>query len=153
MYKYSGTALVVEAPDLGARLRERMAQAGVGVRALAKRSGVDKGTISAWHSGAQTRVRVGTARKVAAALGTSVEHLLDLPPAGDAEGGAAVPAGQARLLRRIAALTPVIEALEEPTNDLAETLASSAARLARLDDALAQLESLADDARSAGGGG
>jgi transcriptional regulator with XRE-family HTH domain len=128
-----------------------MASAGVGVRALAKRSRVDKGTISAWHSGSQRRVRVATARKVAAALGAPVEYLLDLPPTGEEEeAGAALSSEQVRVLRRIAALAPAIEALEEPTTDLSQALAASGARLARLEDVLLQLKSLADDVRSAG---
>lgn len=124
-----------------------MENSSIGVRALAQRSGVDKGTVSAWHSGAQTRVRVETARKVAAALGTTVEYLLDMPPTGGPELGKALRSDQVRLLRRIAALAPAIEALEEPTADLSQALAASETRLARLEDVLQQLKILAEDAR------
>jgi transcriptional regulator with XRE-family HTH domain len=127
-----------------------MASAGLGVRALAQRSRVDKGTISAWRSGGQTKVRVETAGKVAAALGTSVEHLLDMPPA-RLRGSPAPPPEQVRLLRRMVALAPAIEAAEEPTTDLSQALAVSEARLASLEDLLLQLKKLADEARAAGG--
>lgn len=128
-----------------------MANSGIGVRALAQRSGVDKGTVSGWHSGTQTRVRVETARKVAAALGTTVEYLLDMPPADGSELGKALRSDQVRLLGRIAALAPAIEALEEPTTDLSQALAAGETRLARLEDVLQQLKILAEDARGASG--
>ena len=151
VYRYTGIALVVESPGLSDRLVKRMESVGIGVRALAKRSGVNKGTISAWHSGAQTSVRVATAVKVAAALGTSVEDLLDLPPADEEEPPDALAHNRVSLLRRVAALAPAVEALEDPTTELARALAANGEKLARLEDVLQQLRDLVDDARSVSG--
>lgn len=113
MRKYSGSALLVDAPKLKDRLRESMGTAR-GVRELASASGVDKGTISAWYSGRQTRVRVETVRKVAAQLGTTAEHLLDLPPAPKSESSAAAAETEEKsaVLRRVADLQPMLETLE-----------------------------------------
>ncbi|HEY6731036.1 MAG TPA: helix-turn-helix transcriptional regulator [Solirubrobacterales bacterium] len=68
------------APELPARLSAAMDAQKISVRRLAAASGVDKMTIQRWkqedHEGG---VEVEAARKVAEALGTSVEALLDLP--------------------------------------------------------------------------
>lgn len=151
MRKYSGSALLVDAPDLRDRLHASMRAARLGVRELAAASGVNKGTISAWHTGRQTRVRVETVRKVAAPLGTTVEHLLDMPPL----GGQADPIDttdaeqQAAVLRRIAALHPMLETLDFPTADLARALAANRDKLERLDRVLPELKRLVDDAHGA----
>jgi len=63
------------------RFRERLhaARSGFGVRELAKLSGVDKETVSRWLNGPERPVNVDAVRKMAAVLGTTAEHLLDLP--------------------------------------------------------------------------
>lgn len=77
MHPYSARPVTVAAPLFRARLHE--ARGDLGVRELAKLSGVDKETISRWLKGPEGSVNVDAVGKVAAALGTTVEHLLDLP--------------------------------------------------------------------------
>jgi transcriptional regulator with XRE-family HTH domain len=76
---YSAQPILVAAPLFSERLATAMRSTGVSGRALAEQSGVDKGTITEWLQGGERAVRVETVRKVAATLGTTAEHLLDLP--------------------------------------------------------------------------
>lgn len=114
---YNAKVLLVEAPELPQRLDESMRIAGLGVRELAARSGVDKGTISSWRRGAQSRVRVEKVMAVARELGTSAEELLGLPPTeGASSASPSQGAEEAELLRGILPqlrdLVEVAESLE-----------------------------------------
>jgi transcriptional regulator with XRE-family HTH domain len=111
MHPYSARPVVVAAPLFRARLEKAMA--GVSIRKLADRSGVNKDTINEWRTGAERPVHVEAVRKVAAALGTTAEHLLDLPV--DLEAG---PADESRP----AAWFPAIDRAEELLAQLAVAL-------------------------------
>lgn len=94
-----------------------MRAAGLGVRELAARSGVDKGTISSWRRGTQSRVRVEKVMAVARELGTTAEELLGLPPT---KGASPAPVSQAAeeaellrgILPQLRDLVEVAESLE-----------------------------------------
>ncbi len=109
---------MVDSPGLAGRLIEFMSAAGLTVRQLEERSRVNKDTIGAWRSGAQERVRVDKAERIAVVLGIGVEELLDLPP--PVPGGkpeSPSPAERLALLRRVAALRPAIEELRQVADD------------------------------------
>jgi len=98
---------------------------GRGTLELSDETGINKGTISLWRKGDQASYSYAKVARVAAALGTTAEDLLDLPstmPA--AEGGPAVEVGgdasQRELLLRIANLGPIIEGLAELEQVVAE---------------------------------
>ena len=128
-----------------------MRMAHLGVRELATASRVDKGTISAWKTGRQTRVQVDKVRRVATPLGTTAEHLLDMPP--EVSRGATGKAGarQSALLHRFAALQPMLETLDGlAASGLSRALSENGAKLERLDELLPELKRLADEAREVG---
>lgn len=114
MHPYLSNAYSVSSPGFPERLIERMEKAGVGTLTLAQKSGVNKETISLWRGGTQKRYVIKKVAQVAGPLSTTVEELLGIagevdadPPSGREE------APQRELVRRIAALGPVIEKLPE----------------------------------------
>lgn len=135
---------MVHAPEFPGRLRQQMKMAGLGVRELAERSGVDKGTISGWSrkKDPSTTVRVESVRSIARALAVSAEMLLDMPEPG--ESAADTPTD---LVRRIAALQSGIEELESPTVELAAALEVNLRKLSRLAVVLPELLQVVEDAR------
>lgn len=136
---------MVEAPGFAERLSERMKARKIGVRHLARDSGLDKSTVSSWKRGGQRLVRVDKVRRVASVLETTAEDLLGLPaPAPPPD---AMPSSQDELLRRLADLQPTLEALVAPTPDLLEALDRHQRRLAQLQEALAELSRLAGGTR------
>jgi transcriptional regulator with XRE-family HTH domain len=125
------TPVEVEAPSLAGRLSARMAETDFGVRSLAEASGVDKGTISLWKRGLQTRVQLEAAAKVATVLETTVEDLLELPPPPGPPG------------------PPVQPPLPSPSGDDHGALLRRVAELEN--DVVPRLHRLAAEAREAGG--
>jgi transcriptional regulator with XRE-family HTH domain len=77
MHPYTARPMEVAAPLFRERLVKAMA--GITIRDLATRSGVNPDTINSWRKGAERPVTVDLVRKVAAVLGTTAEQLLDLP--------------------------------------------------------------------------
>jgi|SRR5215212_9435754 len=114
MVAYSGEPLLVEAPKLGDRLRDAMADRGLNsLRKLEAASGVDKNTIQRWLKSDPPRAEVAGVRKVAEALETTAAALLDLPEAGEMPTS---PSSKypPELLNQIAGLDPTtLSALEE----------------------------------------
>lgn len=103
MRSYSSEPLVVVAPELATRLGAAMEAREVSLRALATASGVDKMTIQRWRQGHQGGVEVAAVRKVAEALGTSAEDLLDLPGESDRPNKGPEPSEELDRLRELAA--------------------------------------------------
>ena len=116
---YTAKAVMVDAPQLAARLTRQMELKGVGTRDLAKATKVDKATISAWRSGTQTRVKVPTVRKVAARLDTTAEYLLDMPLMKQPSHAQPTPE-QLDLVRRVTSLGPKLAGMEEVLPELGD---------------------------------
>lgn len=103
-----------------------MHEVSCGTVELADAAKVNKETISLWRGGQQKSYRYEKVARVAARLGTTAEDLLDLPvlekpaqrPA--APRKATASPRQQKLVRRIAALGPVIEGLSELEEVVAE---------------------------------
>lgn len=112
MSPYTAIPVVAHAPALAARLREAMDAKGIGVRELATRTGINKGTISAWQRGDQQRVQVDRVRRAATVLGTTAEHLLDLPPPTQPAGDSS---DQIELVQRI--VLPALRQLASEAGD------------------------------------
>lgn len=101
MSAYSGEPLRVEAPQLASRLKEAMELRGLNsLRKLEDASGVDKNTIQRWLKGHPPHAEVAGVRKVAKALETTAEFLLDLPD----PSGAPPPKYPLALVNQIAGL-------------------------------------------------
>jgi transcriptional regulator with XRE-family HTH domain len=121
---YQATPYLVESPGFPGRLIELMDEAGLGTVALAEASGIDKETISLWRRGDQKRYTVGKVALVAAELGSTAAEMLGM----SSDSEPPVPRSQAdekehsrkELLRRFAALGPVIEKLPELEDLVAE---------------------------------
>jgi transcriptional regulator with XRE-family HTH domain len=96
----------------------------IGTVKLAEASGVNKETISLWRKGRQQRYTVATVAQVATQLGTTAEELLELPLLPSEERSRseaeAAEAPKGELIRRIAALAPVIDQLSELEELVAE---------------------------------
>jgi len=107
---------MVVAPLFGERLASTMKSAGFTVRKLAKKSGVDKGTITEWRRGGDRAVSVDAVRKVASAMATSAEELLDLPAVVDSQRPVAVKAPP---------LMPVIDRVEQLREELTTWVADA----------------------------
>jgi transcriptional regulator with XRE-family HTH domain len=90
---YSASPARIAAPYLGKRLIERMDDQHISVRRLADEARVNKDTITEWRKGRVKSVRLDLAERVAAALNTSTENLLDLP-ANPHTGKAQTPASE-----------------------------------------------------------
>lgn len=116
MGTYSAEPILVRAPKLAERLEAAMREASLSAREVAKRSGVDKATISRWCNDDRP-VELERVRLVAGVLDTSAEFLLDLPTRdGDDDQQPTIPAS---LLRRAAKLEPqLLAGLEEMLPDL-----------------------------------
>lgn len=113
MAAYSGQPLIVEAPKLAQRLAAAMGS--MSLRKLEEKSGVDKTTIQRWKSG-NPRAEVAAVQKVAKALGTTAEFLLDLPRGSEASPPLPDPIPHLdHLRRRIAGLDPETLSLLEQT--------------------------------------
>jgi len=76
---YSASPERIAAPSLADRLTERMGDQRISVRQLAEEADINKDTLNSWRKGRVKSVRLELAERVAAALGTTTEHLLDLP--------------------------------------------------------------------------
>jgi transcriptional regulator with XRE-family HTH domain len=76
---YSASPERIAAPNLAKRLTERMGDRHISIRRLAEVADVNKATIVDWRKGRVKSVRLDLAERVAAALDTSAENLLDLP--------------------------------------------------------------------------
>jgi len=115
MAAYSGEPLMVEAPELARRLRMAMKRQGLGsLRKLEAASGVNKTTIQRWLKGSPPHAEMSSVRKVAAALQTTPESLLDLPEPSQASPSPPPPRYPPELLKQIAAFDPeTVSALEE----------------------------------------
>jgi transcriptional regulator with XRE-family HTH domain len=100
---YTSEPLIVSAPELATRLGAAMEAREVSLRGLATVSGVDKMTIQRWRQGHRGGVEVAAVRKVAEALGTSAEDLLDLPGKSDRPDKAPEPPDELDRLRELAA--------------------------------------------------
>lgn len=122
MAAYSGAPLVVEAPELARRLTEAMNHRGLNsLRKLEAASGVDKNTIQRWLKGSPPHAEVAGVRKVAEALGTTAESLLDLPEPDETSPPSRQYAPE--LLEHIADLDPdTLSALEETLPRLREVV-------------------------------
>jgi transcriptional regulator with XRE-family HTH domain len=72
---------------------ERMRERHISIRRLAEAADVNKATIVDWRKGRVKSVRLDLAERVAAALDTSTEKLLDLP-ASPRTGTPRNPAGE-----------------------------------------------------------
>lgn len=96
---------------------------GIGTVKLAEASEVNKETISLWRKGEQKRYTVEKVGQVARELGTTAEELLELPQPSPEEARVAAETAEAPktdLLRRIAALAPVIDQLPKLEELVAE---------------------------------
>jgi transcriptional regulator with XRE-family HTH domain len=117
MDPYRAIPYSVESPGFPGRLNELIDQTGLGTIALAEASGINKETISLWRKGDQKRYRVAKVALVAAELGSTAEELLGMStdPGSSAARSQVDEKERSRreLLRRIAALGPVIEKLPE----------------------------------------
>ena len=76
---YSASPERITAPNFGERLTERMRDRHISIRRLAEAANVNKATIVNWRKGRVKSVRIDLADRVATALDTSTENLLDLP--------------------------------------------------------------------------
>jgi transcriptional regulator with XRE-family HTH domain len=124
MDPYHAIPYLVESPGFPERLTELMDEKGLGTVALAEASGIDKETISLWRKGDQRRYTVAKVALVAAELGSSAQELLGMAadPGGPVADRQADEKERSRreLLRRIAALGPLIEKLPELEDLVAE---------------------------------
>jgi transcriptional regulator with XRE-family HTH domain len=146
MSPYTAQPLEVEAPQLAERLTEAIRARGISARQAAIDSGLNKGTVVAWRRGDQRRVQVDKVRQLAGVLGTTAEHLLDLPPTASGQAGTAGPE-QIELVRRIAALRPILAQLDSPSEDLLRALTLNTKRLERIEAFLPELREVVEDAR------
>jgi len=112
------------APELPTRLAAAMDARNLSVRRLAAASGVDKMTIHRWRKGHQGGVEVAVVRKVAQALGTSAEELLDLPLSSKQPAPSPKPPAELTRLRELASdLDPhTLAVFEETLPALRETV-------------------------------
>jgi transcriptional regulator with XRE-family HTH domain len=110
MISYSASPERIAVPNLAERLIERMDTRGISVRQLADDADVNKDTIRCWRKGKVKSVRLDLAERVATALDTSAEHLLDLP-ANPRTGKARAAAGE------IGSLVTRLEGLLTELND------------------------------------
>lgn len=137
----------MRAPLLAIRLKRQIKLSGLNLRELAKKSDVDKSTISLWTQESDDdpprAVRVESVRAVARVLGVEAEYLLDLPHQSTEK------AEDADLLRRLAALRAQTEALEDPAADLSESLKENLERFTMLSTLLEELRELTAEARQA----
>jgi transcriptional regulator with XRE-family HTH domain len=142
---YSAEPVLVRAPALATRLREKIR--GHYVRDLARRSGVDKGTISAWtkepEDGKAPTVRVDSVAKLARVLGVEVTWLLDLPTTSPSAEAALT----ADLRSRLSSLSHHAEELELPAQELDRALEERLGHASRLSLLLAELRELDAEAR------
>jgi len=144
METYSAEAVLVRAPKLAERLKRVLDMSELNLRQLAKKSKVDKGTISLWtqkNEGGQIRaVKVESVRAVAGVLGVEAEYLLDLPrPAKE-------KSEDTDLVRRLATLRVGAEALEDPATEMTESLKQSLERFTLLAALLEELRELTAEA-------
>lgn len=110
MAPYSASPERIAAPNLGKRLTERMEARHISVRRLADQAHVNKDTITDWRKGRVKSVRLDLAERVATALDTTTENLLDLP-AKPRTGELQTPAGE------ISPLVTRLEGLLTELND------------------------------------
>lgn len=106
-----------------------MEETGYQTIELAKDSEVNKETISLWRGGKQKSYTYEKVARVASRLGTTAEDLLELQPEVPQPEAAAVEAcpvgsdpeaSQRELVRRVAALFPMLEELAELEEVVAE---------------------------------
>ncbi len=117
MCPYSARPTQVIAPRLGELLTKAMADADIRIRPLAELSGVDKNTIVAWRRpGGGKAVNVAAVERVAAVLGTTAEHLLDLPSSQKAEGARSAPAEWREILDRVEDFVQEVSTLIDATH-------------------------------------
>lgn len=120
MPPYSASPERIAAPNLAKRLTERMGDRHISIRRLAEVADVNKATIVDWRKGRVKSVRLDLAERVASALDTSAENLLDLP-AKPQTGKAQTPAGE---------IGPLVTRLEGLLTELNDAV-SEARRVSR----------------------
>lgn len=107
---YSASPERIAAPNLSKRLADQMKTRDISVRRLAEDARVNKDTIRCWRAGKVKSVRLDLAERVATALDTTPESLLDLPT-NPRTGKPRTAAGE------IGPLVTRLEALRSEVND------------------------------------
>jgi transcriptional regulator with XRE-family HTH domain len=138
----------VRSPALAGRLRPLVKEPRR-IRELARKSGIDKGTISGWAKERDEgedlpAVKVEAVARLAKVLGVEVDWLLDLPTAAPGPEASLV----ADLLGRVASLSHEAEELELPAQKLDQDLKVRLGNVSRLTSLLAELRRLDADARA-----